>query len=312
MTQEHGYLRIEEPDQPVRVVALAGDWMEFGSNPSNTVVLRGAQVQDYHAQIRIDQHDVVLDSLGAGITVNAVPLPEGEGRLLHPSDVIYISDIRITYFPIGHRIAKHDIEERYPPPTAQRWPTILAGARPSRTPFEAPEPSTYLRYLPAIFQDQNLQQASYVDGEAHSFLGRYLRIFETIWEPLEQRQDAIDLYFNPAACPERFIAWLASWYGIVLDDRMPEERRRQLVAELFELYRWRGTHYGLRRLLEICTGVLPEIQETVDAREQSDPQRFVFRVIMSLPKDAAVTAEWIRELIDRHKPAHAGYVLDIS
>ena len=81
-----------------------------------------------------------------------------------------------------------------------------------------------------------------------------LLIFEAIWEPLEQRQEHIAMYFSPSTSPARMLAWIAEWLNLELDPHWPERRRRELLREAMQLYWWRGTRYGLTRMLEVCTG----------------------------------------------------------
>jgi phage tail-like protein len=138
----------------------------------------------------------------------------------------------------------------------------------------------------------------------NDFLRRYLLIFETIWEPLEQRQDHIAMYFDPHTSPASFLPWLASWLGIELSSRLPEATRRALLAEGMALQRWRGTRYCLARVIEICAGVTPQIIE--------DPALpFVVRVIITAPTGTDVDRTLIEELIRAYKPAYLGYVLEI-
>jgi phage tail P2-like protein len=125
---------------------------------------------------------------------------------------------------------------------------------------------------------------------------------------LEQRQDHIEMYFDVQTCPPAFLPWLASWLGLSLNERWPEARRRRLLAQAMELYRWRGTHYGLVRMIEVCTGITPVITE-------HPSQPFVFRIRITLPPGTsgeAVDKDFIEELIQAHKPAHAGYVLEVN
>jgi phage tail-like protein len=151
--------------------------------------------------------------------------------------------------------------------------------------------SRYTQHLPAIFQDAD-------------FLGRMLLIFEAIWEPLEQRQEHIAMYFSPETSPVQMLAWMAEWLNLELDSHWPERRRRQLLREATQLYQWRGTRYGLTRMLEICTD-----QEGVKITE--DPDRpFVFRITIPRPTD--VSRDFIERLVRAHKPAHVGYVLEIN
>src|SRR5262245_49769226 len=141
---------------------------------------------------------------------------------------------------------------------------------------------------------------------AAPFVSRFLKIFESIWEPLEQRQDRIDMYFSPRTCPSSWLPWFASWFGLELDPSLSERRVRMLLANTIEIYRWRGTKFGLTRVIEVCLGIRPVITEN-----PSDPN--VFRVRVRLPDDA--TPDFVprlRALISDHKPAHTGYVIEVQ
>jgi phage tail-like protein len=131
-----------------------------------------------------------------------------------------------------------------------------------------------------------------------------LLIYEALWEPLEWRETHIDYYFDAQTAPAPFLPWLATWLGLALDRHWPEERRRQLLAEAMDLYRWRGTQYGLQRMLEVCTGLSSTITE--DAQTP-----FVFRISIRVPKDSNIRTEMIERLVEMHKPAHVGYVLEV-
>jgi hypothetical protein len=79
-----------------------------------------------------------------------------------------------------------------------------------------------------------------------------------------------------------------------------------LLANTIEIYRWRGTKYGLTRVIEVCLGIRPVITES-----QSEPN--VFRVRVRLPAEA--TPDFVprlRALISAHKPAHTGYVIEVQ
>lgn len=155
--------------------------------------------------------------------------------------------------------------------------------------------SLYLGFLPDIFQEDD-------------FLRRFLHIFEDIWEPLEHRQDHIEMYFDPRTCPASFLPWLASWLDLPFNPHWPEARHRRLLSAAMELYSWRGTAYGLTRMIEVCTGLTPLIRELPS-------QPFVFHIRIITPPGApagTVDKDFIEELIQAHKPAHAGYVLEVN
>jgi phage tail-like protein len=161
--------------------------------------------------------------------------------------------------------------------------------------YQVPPPaepvSSYLDFLPVIFQDGD-------------FLGRFLLIFQSIWEPLEQRQDHMDMYFDPRTCPVPFLAWLADWFGVSIGQVADEGRLRNLLSEAVELYRWRGTRYGMTRLIEVCTGITPLIVET-----PTNPS--ILHIRVWVPPSSGVDRDTIERLVQAHKPAHTAYLLEV-
>jgi phage tail-like protein len=160
--------------------------------------------------------------------------------------------------------------------------------------------STYLKYLPAVYS-------------ADEFLGRFLLIFEHVLSPIERTVANIPYYFDARIAPPEMLTWLASWLGLVLDERWPEAQRRALIRSAVELYQWRGTRRGLAEFLRLYTGFTPEIVEAGangKAAAASDAFRFIVRV--RVPDPAQVDRTVLETIIDAEKPAHAGYALEIS
>jgi phage tail-like protein len=108
--------------------------------------------------------------------------------------------------------------------------------------------SRYLEYLPAIYHDD-------------PFLGQLLLPFEKVLTGIEDLLSTIDRYFAPALTDREFLPWLATWVALVLDEEWDEAKRRRLIGEAVGLYRKRGTVQGLKRYLEIYTGLEPDIRE---------------------------------------------------
>lgn len=115
-------------------------------------------------------------------------------------------------------------------------------------PDEMTDKSRYLDYLPAIYHED-------------PYVGRFLLPFEDVLEGFRDLLDDIDRYFVPAFTDREFLPWLATWVALVLDEEWNDADRRSLISEAVQLYRWRGTVYGLQRYLEIYTGLVPEIRE---------------------------------------------------
>jgi len=195
--------------------------------------------------------------------------------------------------------------------------------------------SDYEAYLPSIYSDEltALQEAS-PDEQGAPFFRRYLRGFDDAAVPMRETLDNLHRFFDAYQTPPDFLPWLATWVGIVLDDNWPEMKRRRLVREAVELYRWRGTRRGLARYLEIYAGVRPEINDkpfrgmrlgpqTRLGVDLSDPSRLhentvlgdvpdhSFVVTIAVPDPAAVNEQTIRDIIEVQKPAHTAYVARI-
>jgi phage tail-like protein len=299
----HGVLTATLDGSLVHSMLITEKVIRIGRLPDNEFVLPHPTVSRHHAEVRIQNGQVVLTDVGssAGTTVGGVRLSPNQPVLLEPGGDVRIGPFALKYTPpapaqpilpgvpaepprgpSGPLVPPEAIEELLAPP----------GARPVfPAPLPEAPPGRYLANLPAMFQE---------DG----FLGRFLQIFESVWEPLEWRQDHFELYFDPRTCPAGYLAFLAGWLDLTVNPHWPEDRRRRLLDEAMELYRWRGTPYGLSRMIEVCTGRQVEISE-------SDTQPFTFRVRLPASSSAG-ERELIEQLLATHKPAHVGYLLEIG
>jgi phage tail-like protein len=115
----------------------------------------------------------------------------------------------------------------------------------------------YLRRIPKTFSR---------DDQMASFLQRYLTLFSGVLEELEGKADARSALIDARSAPAEILPWLASFLGLVLDERWPTATRRALIEEATWLFRFRGTIPGLTRFLEIYTGVRVIIIEKFRAR----------------------------------------------
>ena len=177
----------------------------------------------------------------------------------------------------------------------------------------------YLKYLPALYTDQD------------DLMGRFLMLFESFWEPIEDRIDNIHYYFDPRMTPSDLLPWLATWVDLVLDEQWPDEKRRQLLSAMVPLYRCRGTRHGLQRYLEIYTGQPARIAEhrahnfVLGAITRLGPSAALgkhnvshtFDVTLRLPPAENESKRHerrrkIEAIIESEKPAHTAYTLVIE
>lgn len=179
----------------------------------------------------------------------------------------------------------------------------------------------YLRFLPELYERDEL-------------MGRFLMLFESYWGPIETQIGNVNQYFNPEMTPSDFVPWLASWFDLALNERLPEARRRTLIKSAVGLYRRRGTKQGLKQYLEIYTGGEAHIVEHradnlhlgVEARlghgialgRNNRPHTFTVIVRVPSSEDDGPdfsTPTWtasLRALIEAEKPAHTAYSLRVE
>jgi phage tail-like protein len=105
--------------------------------------------------------------------------------------------------------------------------------------------------LPAIYRKEG----------RNGFVYRLLSLFGDALAEAEDIVDGIHNYLLPIRAPEGFLPWLASWVALVLDETWSVEKRRLLIREAVNLYKWRGTIKGLKTFVEIYTGMTPEVNE---------------------------------------------------
>ncbi len=115
--------------------------------------------------------------------------------------------------------------------------------------------SPYINFLPQIYRE--------ID-----FVGRFLKIIETTFDPDVQILDTLWAYLDPLTAPESLLPFLAHWVGWPLEAHLTLEQQRRLIRHALEIYRWRGTKRGLRFYLHLATGLpldqhLPEQQKHI-------------------------------------------------
>lgn len=313
MQGENGQIIVRFEGNVIQTIPLTRTAITIGRAPDVGISLPHPLISRAHAEVRLDAQGLILTDLGSsnGTFIGEERLAPQQPRILTDRMSFRIGPYQLIYqaaqspqAPEAWVEVQDEQRETDTIPTQQpatRREAPAPAMVPSRVPqavSPVPRPraqvtqSVYSRYLPGLYQEND-------------FLQRFLSIFEDIWEPLEQRQDHIEMYFDPRTCPVSFLPWLASWLGLTFNPHWPEARRRRLLAQAMDLYRWRGTRYGLIRMIEVCTGLTPVIIE-------NPLEPFVFRIRITGTSENAVDKEFIEELIRIHKPAHAGYILEVN
>lgn len=166
-----------------------------------------------------------------------------------------------------------------------------------------------ISYLPPIYQQ---------DDEHSPFLERFLAMFGTFFDDMEEQIDRVSKFFDADAVSGPYLKWLGRWLAISDADAWGEAKLRELIKQAPLLYRLRGTRDGLIRMLQLYTGEKPflleyfqfkRMQETSELRDLFahlyGDNPYVFCVMVS--PDAVRTDKQrliIEQIIEDQKPAY--------
>lgn len=104
------------------------------------------------------------------------------------------------------------------------------------------------------------------DDDTAQFLQRFLASSEGLLHELDLRAATRAVLVDPATTPAEALDWLASFAGLVLDGRWPEQNRRDLIAQAYPLLRRRGTKAALTQIINLYLGYPPVIVESWQLR----------------------------------------------
>ena len=197
-----------------------------------------------------------------------------------------------------------------------------------------------LQYLPAIYQEPGTpEQANYLPVFLESFEKVLFGAEEkrsaeadakkpNAVESLNEKIGRLHELFDPAAAPEEFLPWLASWAALSLSPAMTPERKRLLIAKIIPLYRIRGTRKYLEEILRLCIEIpsavieeeIPPLQLGVHSTVGEDmridggaPHFFLVRLMASDLDAVTVQAQrqLAYEVVELARPAHTGYEFQV-
>lgn len=158
--------------------------------------------------------------------------------------------------------------------------------------------------LPAMFLDDVFVQ-QFCDG------------LDEVLAPVPSALDNFWAILDPELTPPDFLDWLGSWVGVEMDRTWPVSRHRAMVASAAALYRRRGTLVGLADLIELSTGVRPELIEGGGVAWSQAPEgpmpgqdnaELVVQLRMATPDEVVIGR--LDALIAANKPGHLRHRLE--
>lgn len=165
-----------------------------------------------------------------------------------------------------------------------------------------------LDYLPAVYQENEASR---------EFLSRYLAIFGSMLDDMEEKIDNIAELFDAETVSGSVMDWLASWLGIAVDDNWDDATLRKLIIKAPYIFARRGTREALEMFLEIFTGVKPlivehfqfkQFQETTELKDLMDKlygqDPYAFTVLLN-PAGSLSTSQMgtLQTILAQEKPA---------
>jgi phage tail-like protein len=167
-------------------------------------------------------------------------------------------------------------------------------------------PVLLVELLPSIYQEDEFTRA---------FTGGFDDVLSTVFATL----DCLEAYVDPWLAPDDFLAWLSGWVGVTIDEGWPLARTRAFIADIAELYQWRGTVHGICTELGIYTGGSVEIIENGDVSWSLSPGSPLpggevpfMTVRVSVDDPSAVNERTVDQMIDAAKPVHVAHALEIT
>lgn len=167
---------------------------------------------------------------------------------------------------------------------------------------------SFLSYLPAIYQT----------GGREDFLGRFLGMFEAVYQDFEERIEDSTKQLNPMTAEPEFLRWLARWVGISNAHLWQEERLRLLLEGIGRKNLIRGTREYTEHMISTFTGERPFILEYGDIEEYREDTKAYKSLTQSyahgpyevnvLVREQAVPSlreqHALKKMIEDMKPAH--------
>lgn len=113
---------------------------------------------------------------------------------------------------------------------------------------------TYLQHLPDIYGEHPL---------GRQVLGRFLSLFESVFEEVEAKISALPALFDPDAISADWLPWLANWLDVELREDWEVAQQREAIIAAVGLHGQRGTRRGLEAAIRRALNLDVVIEEPI-------------------------------------------------
>lgn len=115
--------------------------------------------------------------------------------------------------------------------------------------------------FPRVTSAELLPDVYFEDPRAADFTERFVSLFDAELGALDEAIETFPRWLQVHSTGKSALGWLGGLVGLSFDSLIGPRQRRALIAESPRLFAARGTPWGLRRVLQIVTGVDPAISE---------------------------------------------------
>lgn len=106
----------------------------------------------------------------------------------------------------------------------------------------------FMKTFPEIYRDEN------------GFFHRYMSIFSSVYVDFRERIEQIPEYLSVETMPEKHLIYFAQWFGLeVKENFFVEPELRELVGELYQLNKIKGTNAIIEKCVKIISKETPEM-----------------------------------------------------
>lgn len=140
----------------------------------------------------------------------------------------------------------------------------------------------------------------------------FVLALEEIADSVRERIDGVEHQLDVDLASPEMLQYVAAWLGIALEPSETGERQRALVRAAGDTVRWRGTRYGVERMLEAATGSRVTVRDgggVLGAAERPGPFDPVVRV--QVDSTGGLTEQQVRSLLASELPVGALLELEV-
>jgi phage tail-like protein len=140
----------------------------------------------------------------------------------------------------------------------------------------------------------------------------FVLALEQVADSVRERVDGVEHQLDVDLASPEMLQYVAAWLGVTLEPSETGERQRALVRAAGETVRWRGTRYGVERMLEAATGSRVVVRDGGGVHGQAERLGPLDPVVhVQLDSTGGLTESQVRSLLEQELPVGARLELEV-